>query len=91
MVVTRTRDGGSTFEILREGLPQEHAYDLVFRHALDVDGEGSCLMFGSSTGSLWATANGGDSWTQLSGHLPPIYVVRFLREGDGLQDGLAEG
>ena len=28
----------SIFEVLRDGLPQEHAYDLVYRHALDVDG-----------------------------------------------------
>ena len=37
VVVSRTRDGGATFEELRQGLPQENAYDLVFRHALDVD------------------------------------------------------
>ena len=33
-VVTKTTDGGKTFDILREGLPQEHAYDIVFRHAI---------------------------------------------------------
>ena len=25
-------DGGKSFDVLREGLPQTHAYDLVFRH-----------------------------------------------------------
>ncbi len=54
VVVTRTRDGGKTFETLSRGLPQEQAYDLVFRHALDVDDSGDRLMFGSTTGSLWA-------------------------------------
>ena len=38
--VARTRDGGASFEVLREGLPQTHAYDLVYRHALDVDADG---------------------------------------------------
>lgn len=77
LVVTRTRDGGASFEILHQGLPQEHAYHLVYRHALDVDGSGQALAFGSTTGGLWASANGGDTWEEISAHLPPIYCVRF--------------
>jgi hypothetical protein len=77
VVVNRTRDGGRTFETLRKGLPQQNAYDLVYRHALDVDGSGECLAFGSTTGSLWISENGGDSWQELSSHLPPIHSVRF--------------
>jgi photosystem II stability/assembly factor-like uncharacterized protein len=83
VVVTRTRDGGRTFETLSRGLPQEHAYDLVFRHALDVDETGDRLAFGSTTGSLWVSDNGGDSWQTVSLSLPPIYAVRFeKRSGD---------
>lgn len=77
VVVNRTRDGGRTFETLTEGLPQRHAYDLVYRHALDVDETGDRLAFGSTTGSLWMSENGGDSWETLTAHLPPIYAVRF--------------
>ncbi len=77
VVVSRTRDGGKTFEVLREGLPQEHAYDLVYRHGLAIDSTGKKLAFGSTTGSLWVTENRGDAWTCVSTHLPPIYVVRF--------------
>lgn len=77
VVVTRTRDGGKSFDVLRSGLPQEHAYDLVFRHALDVDARGQRLMFGSTTGSLWASDNGGDDWETISTHLPPVHAVRF--------------
>lgn len=77
LVVTRTRDGGRSFETLREGLPQEHAYDLVYRHALDVDASGERLAIGSTTGGLWLSANGGDSWRCISPHLPPIYCLRF--------------
>ena len=51
--------------------------DLVLRHALDVDETGSRLMFGSTTGSLWISENGGDSWDTLSANLPPVYAVRF--------------
>jgi photosystem II stability/assembly factor-like uncharacterized protein len=77
VVVSRTRDGGKTFDVLRAGLPQEHAYDITFRHALDVDAYGQCLAFGSTTGSLWISEDAGDSFQRLS-HLPPIYCVRFV-------------
>ena len=77
VVVNRTRDGGKTFETLTAGLPQQHAYDLVYRHALDIDESGEVLAFGSTTGSLWVTENGGDSWQTVSSNLPPIHSVRF--------------
>jgi photosystem II stability/assembly factor-like uncharacterized protein len=77
VVVSRTRDGGDSFDVLRRGLPQEHAYDLVFRHALDVDAAGDRLAMGSTTGSLWISEDGGDSWTGLPNRLPPIYQVLF--------------
>lgn len=77
VVVTRTRDGGRSFDVLTDGLPQHHAYDLIFRHALDVDESGGRLAFGSTTGSLWVTENGGDRWQCVSSHLPPIHCVRF--------------
>ncbi|QOJ17318.1 MAG: exo-alpha-sialidase [Phycisphaeraceae bacterium] len=80
VVVTRTTDGGRSFDTLRKGLPQEFAYDLVFRHALDVDESGQRLAFGSTTGSLWTSEDGGDSWQTVSTHLPPIYAVRFIKE-----------
>jgi hypothetical protein len=77
-VVTRTRDGGKSFEPLSQGLPQRPAYDLVYRHGLDIDVTGERLAMGSTTGSLWITENGGDEWTNISTHLPPIYCVRFF-------------
>jgi hypothetical protein len=77
LVVARTRDGGKSFDVLRNGLPQEHAYDLVYRHCLDVDDAGNTLAFGSTTGGLWLSGDQGDSWRCLSTQLPPIHCVRF--------------
>jgi len=77
LVVTRTRDSGKTFESLREGLPQKHAYDLIYRHGLDVDETGEMLAMGSTTGSLWVSERQGESWSVISHHLPPIYCVRI--------------
>jgi hypothetical protein len=77
VVVTRTRDGGKSFEVLSQGLPSEGAYDLVYRHALDIAADGNQLAFGSTTGSVWSTRDQGDSWRTVSEHLPPVYCVRF--------------
>ena len=77
VVVSRTRDGGKTFKVLKKGLPQKHAYDLVYRHGLDVNETGDSLAFGSTTGSLWTSDDQGDSWATISAHLPPIFAVRF--------------
>ncbi|MCA8972489.1 MAG: exo-alpha-sialidase [Planctomycetes bacterium] len=77
VVVTRTKDGGKSFDVLDRGLPAPPAYDLVYRHALDIDASGERLAFGSTTGSLWATTDGGENWSTLSTHLPPVYAVRF--------------
>lgn len=65
LVVARTRDGGDSFEVLRAGLPQQHAYDLVYRHAR------------STTGGVWTTADQGDRWQQLPARLPPIHALAF--------------
>jgi hypothetical protein len=78
VVVTRTRDGGKSFDVLRDGLPQEHAYDLVYRHGLDIDADGATLAFGSTTGNLWLSEDQGAHWFRSAGNLPPIYCVRFV-------------
>jgi len=77
LVVTRTRDGGRTFDILTKGLPQDHAYDVVYRHALAIDDSGNRLAFGSTTGNVWISEDGGDSWAAVSHTLPPVHAVRF--------------
>ncbi len=75
LFVGRTHDGGQSWEQLREGLPQESAYDVVYRHALGyADGR---LSFGSTTGNLYVSENGGESWLTVANNLPPIHSVRF--------------
>lgn len=77
LVVTRTRDGGASFQALAKGLPEESAYDLIYRHALDIDPGGETLAMGSTTGGLWIGREGGSEWTLLSAHLPPVAQVAF--------------
>ena len=75
--VTRTRDGGKTLQPLRKGLPQDHAYDIVFRHCLDIDNTGNRLVIGSTTGGVWVSEDQGDAWHKVAEHLPPVYCTRF--------------
>lgn len=77
LVVNRTRDGGKTWQTLRKGLPQAHAYDLVYRHGLDVDASGKRLAFGSTTGGVWVSEDEGTSWKAVAARLPPVYCLRF--------------
>ena len=72
-----TRDGGRSFEILNNGLPQDHAYDVVYRHALARDPAGERLAFGSTTGSVWISEDQGASWRCVTQTLPPVYAVAF--------------
>lgn len=75
LFVARTEDGGQTWQQLREGLPQQHAYDVVYRHALH--NRGKTLAFGSTTGNLYVSDDRGDRWQTVANNLPPIYSVRF--------------
>jgi photosystem II stability/assembly factor-like uncharacterized protein len=75
LFVGRTEDGGESWQELRQGLPQENCYDIVFRHAIDIDGE--TLVFGSTTGTIFLSDNRGDNWQCLGSSFPPIYSVRF--------------
>jgi photosystem II stability/assembly factor-like uncharacterized protein len=77
LFVARTNDGGESWQPLRKGLPQEHAYDVVYRHCLDVSQD--LLAFGSTTGNLFVSEDRGDSWQAVAHYLPPIYSVRFAR------------
>jgi photosystem II stability/assembly factor-like uncharacterized protein len=78
MVVTRTDDGGATFRVLTEGLPQRQAYHLVYRHALDVTTDGQTLAMASTTGGLWLSANAGKVWHCVSRDLPPLSALQFV-------------
>jgi len=75
LAVHRTDDGGKTWRAQTDGLPQKNAFDIVYRHAFDGDGE--ALAFGSTTGNVFFSSDGGERWASLGSHFPPVYSVRF--------------
>lgn len=77
--VWRTRDGGESWEDLREGLPQRNAYFGVLRQAMATDRlDPAGIYFGTGTGSLFVSADEGESWSCAAEYLPPIYSVETL-------------
>ena len=77
--VWRTRDAGASWTDLRAGLPQEGAYFAVLRQAMATDGlEPAGVYFGTNTGSLFASADEGESWREVARHLPTVLSVETL-------------
>ncbi len=75
LFVARTDDGGASWKTFREGLPQEDAYDVIYRHALDVSGDRLC--FGTTTGNVYTSDDRGESWRCAGNNFPPVYSARF--------------
>jgi photosystem II stability/assembly factor-like uncharacterized protein len=74
--VWRTRDAGSSWERLDRGLPQHDAYVGVLREGLAIDADDvPGLYFGTSTGQVFASADEGDSWSEIASYLPGISSV----------------
>jgi photosystem II stability/assembly factor-like uncharacterized protein len=74
--VWRTRDGGSSWQKLTNGLPQQDAFIGVLREGMTTDRDDSPgLYFGTSTGQLFTSLDDGDSWSEIAGFLPGISSV----------------
>ena len=77
--VWRTRDGGARWQALRDGLPQQNAFFGVLRQAMATDPlDPAGVYFGTNTGTLFASADEGESWTCIAQHLPAISSVETL-------------
>jgi hypothetical protein len=75
--VYRTRDAGSSWERLGNGLPQQDAHLGVLREGMVADRQDDFgLYFGTSTGQVFASVDEGDSWNEIAGYLPSISSVK---------------
>jgi photosystem II stability/assembly factor-like uncharacterized protein len=69
--VYRTDDGGASWELETDGLPQQ-AWLAVLREATSYDDQG--VYVGTQSGGVWA--RGGDGrWTEIARDLPPVLSV----------------
>lgn len=75
--VYRTRDGGTSWEPLTEGLPAGEGVTLgVLRHGMCADTLDPCGVYvGTNTGQIFASRDGGDSWHTIADFLPAVHSV----------------
>jgi photosystem II stability/assembly factor-like uncharacterized protein len=74
--VWRTHDRGASWVCADQGLPQRDAFLSVLREAMARDTlDPVGVTFGTSTGQLWHSADGGDTWRMITDTLPEIWGV----------------
>ena len=74
--VYRSRTGGDEWEPLTDGLPQRDCYVNVLRDSMAVDALDPCgVYFGTTGGQVYASPDGGDTWTAIVRDLPAVLSV----------------
>ncbi|PWU24882.1 MAG: hypothetical protein C5B48_04060, partial [Candidatus Rokuibacteriota bacterium] len=73
--VYRTEDGGASWELASNGLP-DRAWVEVLREGMTADRlEQPGIYFGTKSGSVFASTNEGDEWQEIARHLPAVLSV----------------
>jgi hypothetical protein len=76
LAVHRTDDAGATWTRLDKGLPPTE-YNAVLRDAAGVDtADPVGVYFGTRGGSVYASADEGENFTEVASHLPDVLCVR---------------
>jgi photosystem II stability/assembly factor-like uncharacterized protein len=80
LTVYRTRNAGESWQALRQGLP-DSCYANILRGALSLDEFDPCgVYFGTTSGSLYASTDLGETWSRLAADLPRILCVEAFSE-----------
>ncbi|MEZ5652531.1 MAG: hypothetical protein R3E87_18485 [Burkholderiaceae bacterium] len=77
--VWRSRDGGQSWQDLRQGLPQKSCFFTVLRQAMATDRRRPAgVYFGTNSGSVFASRDEGDRWDEIARHLPTVLAVEVI-------------
>lgn len=80
--VWKSVDGGTTWSDKRKGLPQTACFFTVLRQAMAGDTQSPAgVYFGTNSGSVFASLDEGETWTEIAEHLPTILAVEVLERG----------
>ena len=69
--ISRSRDNGRTWEVLRGGLPDRFKGNI---EALSLEewGDGFSVYAANTSGEVFCSENGGDSWSRIASGLSPV-------------------
>ncbi len=77
--VWKSTDGGQSWQAKRDGLPQDTCFFTVLRQAMAVDtGQTPSLYFGTNSGSVFASHDEGETWSEIARHLPTVLSVEVF-------------
>jgi photosystem II stability/assembly factor-like uncharacterized protein len=80
--VWRSRDGGQSWQAMRQGLPQKSCFFTVLRQAMAGDDRDPAgLYFGTNSGSVFGSIDEGETWQEIARHLPTILAVEAVELG----------
>jgi molybdopterin converting factor small subunit/photosystem II stability/assembly factor-like uncharacterized protein len=75
--VFETTDRGESWRALGNGLPATDAYLTILRQAFCQDGGSPLgLYFGTTGGTVFGSADGGESWDVVADRIPPVLSLR---------------
>lgn len=78
--VWKSSNGGDSWQAKQDGLPVQNCYFTVLRQAMATDRhEQAGVYFGTNSGSVFASSDAGDSWTEIARHLPTILSVETMQ------------
>lgn len=69
--ISRSRDGGASWEILRNGLPHRLQAS-VEALCLEASPEGTSVFAATTAGDVYCSDDGGDHWARIIGGLAPV-------------------
>ena len=76
--ISRSKDGGRTWEILRNGLP-DRLQASIEAFCLEEAGESTAVFAATTSGEIFCSNDLGDSWNKIISGLPPISKAGHYR------------
>lgn len=76
--ISRSRDGGRSWEVLRNGLP-DRMQASIEAMCLEDWGESCSVFAGTTAGDVYCSDDGGDSWVRIISGLAPISKAGHYR------------
>ncbi|MEZ5716088.1 MAG: exo-alpha-sialidase [Paracoccaceae bacterium] len=77
--VWKTSNGGASWEAKQDGLPTENCFFTVLRQAMARDtADPAGVYFGTNSGSVFASLDEGETWSEIARHLPTILGVEVM-------------